>query len=564
MVPPTSDCDECIPGGNKQAPAAIIFSSLPFLLTFLVIFTAVLRKLFPYLTSQPSIHHGREKSFWRGDEPVRWFSFSNLGLRPSRPPIKRLSAFTFATTIALAVVLAELILCEISNTINPTARGLAFNITVSLLLFLLVIVIPFLEIHSIITAAGYEFTGPGQGRLRLAWVFQLAGFATWLLGFWWSGERLLGTRSTHHLANGHPNPLTEACLERVGVIGISLMSLLSGFAAVSAPWQHLFSRPRPVTDTEIARQQAGLAATADMLAAKRARRQVLERKISEAPRESFFQQALGSIIRGNADLTERKNLDLEIAGLETMSASLSASLALRQSRLHEQMRARTPTGRLLLACSSVFSVFCLYRILSTLLTATRRFLIHHHSQPASTSDDDGSFTPSDPVNHILALLAKHYDPQLDQGAWARQLSFLLSGVILAASVSSAMQTFRLLARFAPRLVRAAQANLALLVAQVCATYVISAALVLAGLMPGQVVGDGLRALGGREMGWVEVWFERWFLAGAGLTAGGIWIGRKWRFSGASDGDYYWADDDDIDVGADDDGGLGLLEAGKRS
>lgn len=89
-----------------------------------------------------------------------------------------------------------------------------------------------------------------------------------------------------------------------------------------------------------------------------------------------------------------------------------------------------------------------------------------------------------------------------------------------------MQTFHLFARFAPSLLRAVQVNLALIVAQVCATYVISAALMLRGMMPGQVVGEGLRGLGGREMGWVDGWFEKWFLGSVGVTTVGIWIGRK--------------------------------------
>lgn len=108
-----------------------------------------------------------------------------------------------------------------------------------------------------------------------------------------------------------------------------------------------------------------------------------------------------------------------------------------------------------------------------------------------------------------------------------------------------MQTFHLFARFAPGLLRAVQANLALVVAQVCATYVISAALMLTGMMPGQVVGEGLRGLGGREMGWVDGWFERWFLGAVAVTAMGIWIGRKL-------GGEEWEDDE------------GDLEMGKRS
>ena len=515
MVSMTGDCNDCVPGHRILAPTAIIFSSLPFLITFLFVSTIVLQKLFPILSGHASSTvREAQASPKNGHGPGR--SASSLSTAsPGCLPIKRLSAIAFATTIALAAVLAELILCEISNTIHPTARGIAFHITVVSLLFLLIIAIPLIQIHSIVTAAGWEFTGPRKGRLRLAWVLLIVGFTAWLLAFWWSGEKLLG----HHIQQrpAEHRSLSEACLGRVAVIGISFMSLLSGFASVNSPWQNFGSRPRHVTEADLARKQAGLEATNDMLAAKHSRLRALERKMSEAPPGTFFQKALGSI-RGNADQAERKSLELEITGLETMALSLSTSHAVLQSRLVQQTRSRTATGRLLLAASYIFSVFCLYRIITTSLTAMRRLL----ASPPHT------VTPSDPINHVLLFVAKHYDPQLDRASWARQISFLLSGIILGASFSSALQTFHLFARFAPSLLRAVQANLALIVAQTLATYVISAALILRGMMPGQIVGEGLRGLGGRQMtsGWVDGWFECWFLGGVVVTGLGIWVSSK--------------------------------------
>ena len=528
MLPADADCDDCKPR-SMPASTAIVFASLPFIVTFLFVSTLVLQKLFPFLSGEA--RSLKTSAYTR--------PFSNGG--QIRPTIKHLSALTFSSTIALAAVLVELILCEISNTINPTARGLAFKVTVSLLLFFLIIAIPLLEIHSIISAAGYEFIGNGKGRLRLSWILQVAGFTAWLLGFWWSGQWLL------HIVGQSPTSETsqsfsEAALERIGVIGISVMSLLSGFASVSSPWQNFFSRPKPVTEATIARKAAGLEATQDMLSAKRSRLRALERKISDAPTESFFQRTIGSI-RGNADATERQTLLLEISGLETMAVSLSTSHANLQARLQQQNRSRTATGRLLITSSYLFSLFCLYRITTTTLTFLRRSLSSHTNPTAS-------FTTSDPVDNILAILAKHYDPHLDQAAWARQISFLLSGLILFASFSSVMQTFFLFARWTPSLLRTIQANLALVVAQVCGTYVISAALMLRGMMPGRVVGEGLGALGGKEgANWVDGWFERWFLGGVVVTALGIWVGRK--VGGSSD-----LDDDEYDEG-------GGLEGGKR-
>ena len=534
MVLTDDNCDDCTPGylrRRTQASTAIIFSSLPFLVTFLFVATIVFHRLFPLLSGDATTKGSQYNAqLFQSTFTSPLTSSAKSGRPSSSTPIKRISAFAFSTTIALAAVLAELVLCEISDTINPAARGVALHITIFLLLLLLIIVIPSLEIHSIISAAGWKYTGNGAGRLRFAWLLHIVGFALWILGFWGSGQLLL---AKHHGEKGikHHEHLHDAVVEHVGVIGISLMALLSGFASVSSPWQNFGARPKAVSEVTIARKQAGLDATNDMLTAKRSRLRALQHKLSDAPSEGFLQRAMGSL-RGNADQIEKKNLQMEIAGLENMAVSLSTHRALLQSRFAQQHRSRTPTGRILLLCSFIFSLYCLYRIVTTLITTCRR----HVRSP------DQTFTGSDPINNILALFVKHYDSHLDREAWTRQISFLLSGVMLFASFSSVLQTFHFFARFTPSLLSAAQANLPLIVAQICATYVISAALLLRGIMPGQVVSDRLKGLGGTDMGWVDGWFEVWFLGGVMVTGVGIWIGRK---IGRGD---EWDNDDDVEMG----------------
>lgn len=315
--------------------------------------------------------------------------------------------------------------------------------------------------------------------------------------------------------------LSEACLERVGVIGISFMALLSGFASISSPWQNFSTRPRPVTETDLTRKETGLAATQDMLSAKQSRLRALERKLADRPSESYFQKAIGTI-RSNPDANEHKTLELEIKGLQTMAICISASHQLLQSRYTQQQRSKSTTGRLCLSVSYGFSLFCLYRVFTILYSAFRRYILL----------SKGPNTGTDPVTTLLALLAKHYDPTLDQAAWSRQISLLLSFLILAASFSSVLQTLRLFSRFLPSLLRTIQANLALVVAQLCATYVISAALMLRGMIPGSVLGKGVKGLGG-EMGWVDASFEGCFLGGVAITAVGVWVegkigGEEWE------------------------------------
>lgn len=528
MAPKLEDCYDCTAtrlrrGLNSHATTAVFISSLPFVFTFLLVSGIVLERLFPLLSSAASLK----------SRPDHQLSLSRFRFRsPSIYGAQSISAVTFSTTIALSAVLAELILCEISNTLDPAARSVALQVTVSTLLALLIIAIPFLELHSIISSAGWKFGGRGKGRLSLAWVLQITGFSIWIFGFWWIGQGIVGIREQQN-PPGKLQGLIEACLERIGVIGISLMALLSGFASVSSLWQNFGVKPKQVTETEIARKQAGLNATNDMLLTKRSRLRALERKMSDAPSEGFFQKAIGTI-RGNADTQERKSLLLEISGLETMARSLNASLVLLQNRRHQQHRAGTATGRILIFVSYLFSFYCLYRIVATSITTTRRWWY------ASST-----FSGSDPVNNVLALLAKHWDPSLDQVSWSRQISFLLSGIILLASFSSVLQTFHFFARFTPSLLYTAQANLALLVAQVCGMYVISSALLLRGMMPrevGSVISSALGAGEAIEMGWVDRWFEGWFLTASALTAAGIFLGRK--LGGGSD----WDDDEDMEMG----------------
>jgi len=514
MFPFGSHCDECRPDGRTLNPTSIIFSSLPFLLTFLAVSAIVQQKLLPVFSADKGL---KDRGFGSKNGP---------SIAGSRPSIKRLSALTFSVTIALAAVLAELVLCEISNSINPVVRGLALRVTVFFLLFVLIVAIPSLEIQSIISAAGYEYTGKNKGRLRLAWVFQITTFASWLFVFWWCGSQMLGKPPTTPTKQS----LSEACLERVGVIGITFMALLSGFAATSSPWQNFLHHPRPVTEADIARKEAGMAATNDMLSAKLSRLRAFERKLTDRPSESYFQKALGTL-RPNADASELKTLELEVKGLETMGLSLSTAHSLLLNQHAQQQRSRTTTGRLRLSASYAFSLFCLYRIFTTALSALRRHLLSPTATPSS-----------DPVTNILALLAKHYDPTLDQPTYSRQISLLLSFLILAASFSSVLQTLSLFSRFLPSLLKTIQANLALVVAQLCATYVIAAALMLRGMIPGEVMGSGYKGLGGGQMGWVDGWFEILFLSGVGVTTVGIWLGRK---LGADDEEW---DDGDVESG----------------
>lgn len=522
--------------GTKSSVLALAFSSLPLLITFGAVSFIALHKLFPLVSGLQQPKDGDEH-YLPSDAPS--FLKQRHSEHAAKSTRRRMVAGCFSTTIALAAVLAELILCEISNTLNPEARSWALRATVPTLLLFLVVVIPFLELSSIVTGAGWSFRRAENGRYsRKAWVAQTIGFAVWLSAFWWLGKGLPGTY-IHTVASETGKGLSEACLERVGIIGISLMALLSGFAAVSTPWHTLGSKSRPVTESDVTRKQAGLDATNDMLAEKQSRLRIIQRKVNDKPKEGFMTKVIGNI-RGNADAQEIKSLELEISGLSSMALALSSSLSLLQNRRATTQRASSTLGKMFLTPFSYgLSFYCMFRILTTAIASLRRHFI--------LSSDPATFTSSttDPINRVLSILAKHVDPSMDQLAWSRQISFLLSGIILLLSFNSVLQTFHMLTKVLPSLLYQTQANLALIVAQIAATYVISSALLLRSNLPTEMKSVVSEALGSPlEPGFVERWFDGWFLLASFGTAIGIFLGRK--IGGREDWDDW--EEDDVELG----------------
>ncbi|KAK2592567.1 hypothetical protein QQS21_009747 [Conoideocrella luteorostrata] len=528
---PFSNCsgsDGCTARNPNKLDAEALVALLPFAAAFLIVDILVVRHIFPKLSRAHDEYRDGENHYLPAHAPPALRqAHAEHGSKSWK---RRGAALAFGTTVSLAVTLGLLILGEILEAVDPVAKNLALHVIVPSLLLLLIGLVPWLQCRAIITSAGWSFQRTSKGAIpKVAWALQFTFFGAWLFSFWTIGNTVPKTAARplheHGTKPSISETLTKECLERVGVVGICLMALLAGFASVSTPW-HTFidaaaRKKRPVTEADINRKQTGLEATSEMLTTKRHQLQLLERKISDpaavAKNSSGLVGKMMGTFRGlSKDEADMRALRVDIAGLETMEANLASNLSLMQSHRAATVRASTACGRILLVPSYVFACYCVYRILATTLTTIRRI----HS-PSS------SFANSDPINRFLGLMARHWDPKLDQLAWARTISFALSGVILLASANSVVQTFHLFAKWTPGLLRHAQANLALAVGQITATYVISASLLLRSQLPAKAGGAVTGVLqGALSPAFVDHWFETWFLLGGALTAVGIWMGRK--------------------------------------
>lgn len=213
-------------------------SALPFVATFFIVAVAVSHKLFPLLSGHTPLKNHNDAQL----PGFAWRDKSSI-LKRLRINARTIASATFSTNIALSAVLVELILCEISNTVNRATRTLALKVTLPSLLFLIIVLTPALIVHSIVS--GWTLGRSQRGQRKLTWLLDIAGVVAWLAGFWYLGRGLLGT-FLHEESYIHEHTFSEGCLERIGVIGISLMASLAGFAAVSSLWQTFGVRYRMV------------------------------------------------------------------------------------------------------------------------------------------------------------------------------------------------------------------------------------------------------------------------------------------------------------------------------
>lgn len=164
-------------------------------------------------------------------------STNSAGFQPA--PSNALASRLFAATFALSCVLFELVIFEILDVMSRASRWFLWRLTLTSTLFMLIVLLPMYQIRLIVL-----------GRQHSSWDSKWAAAATgflwvvYLWAFWKVGDPfpILGEERGMLAKRRHCTGIftIEQVMSRVGVIGVTLMAVLSGFGAVSAPYTYLF------------------------------------------------------------------------------------------------------------------------------------------------------------------------------------------------------------------------------------------------------------------------------------------------------------------------------------
>ncbi|KAF9304029.1 Golgi pH regulator B [Mortierella antarctica] len=389
----------------------------------------------------------------------------------------------FALTLSWSCQLFELIIMEILGVLGQESRWFFWRLTLYAMLVLVIAVIPFYQCFLIIRNASIS----SSRALPLA-------LAIWSIYFY------LFSKVGHHFPGqtGRSQGIlsVEWGMSRVGIIGVTISAILSGFGAVNGPYSNLFFFLRQVGDADIQLAEKKCMQTLSAIASKKQRILLEETKLkSMDPNASkvggFVKKIFGSV-SGRPEGNNLESLRLEIAALEGISRRLFLDiddLYVEKTRL---TFAKTWQGKYSNLMGYIFSIYCIYRLAMAFINIV-------FNRIGST----------DPITNLISRFIAHTNINIDVRFWSQQLSFFFVGLMIFLSIRGLLQE---LSKFFKVVSQAfSSSNVILFLAHLMGLYFLSSVLLMRQNLPMEyrsIISDSLGTL---EFNFYHRWFDVIFL-----------------------------------------------------
>lgn len=165
----------------------------------------------------------------------------------------------FSVTFALSCTMFELIIFEILGVLDKSSRYFHWKLGLYSMLFCLIFLLPFYISFFLVRTLSFIYR---RGTVILLATAFWMGF---LYLFWKIGNPFPILSPKHGILS------IEQGISRVGVIGVTLMAILSGFGAVNCPYTYMSYFMRHVTEADIQNLVKRQFQTMDMIISKKKR-----------------------------------------------------------------------------------------------------------------------------------------------------------------------------------------------------------------------------------------------------------------------------------------------------
>ncbi|XP_041493882.1 Golgi pH regulator isoform X2 [Microtus oregoni] len=357
----------------------------------------------------------------------------------------------FSVTFAFSCTMFELIIFEILGVLNSSSRYFHWKMNLCVILLILVFMVPFY--------IGY---------------FIVSNIQLWILSI-------------------------EQLISRVGVIGVTLMALLSGFGAVNCPYTYMSYFLRNVTDTDILALERRLLQTMDMIISKKKRMAVARRTMFQRGEVQNKPSGLWGMLKSvTASAPGSENLTLiqqEVDALEELSRQLFLETADLYATKERIEYSKTFKGKYFNFLGYFFSIYCVWKI----FMATINIVLDRVGK-------------TDPVTRGIEITVNYLGIQFDVKFWSQHISFILVGIIIVTSIRGLLIT---LTKFFYAISSSKSSNvIVLLLAQIMGMYFVSSVLLIRMSMPPEYRTIITEVLGELQFNFYHRWFDVIFLVSA--------------------------------------------------
>uniref|UniRef100_A0A7E4VRY6 Golgi pH regulator n=1 Tax=Panagrellus redivivus TaxID=6233 RepID=A0A7E4VRY6_PANRE len=417
---------------------------------------------------------------------------------------QRMVQISFSVTFALSCVMFELIIFEIVDIMNPTSRLMAWQFALHSMLVILIFLLPFYFFLSCCRSLFNSSTAVLTGTTVVLWL-------VFIYFFWKIGDNFPILSTKHGILS------IEQAISRVGVIGVTVMAVLSGFGAVNAPYTCMTIFMRPVTDEDVEQMKQKVRQNLHMIIAKKRRLLQLEADLSKSAfsmssnrEEGFFRRVIGTVASLGTGLRDQiGTIKAEIEPLEEFGRHLFLEMVELNNGKDRVEYSKTLQGRYFNVLGYFFSIYCVWKI----FICTINIVFNRVGK-------------IDPVTKGIEIVVMWMGYEIDARFWSQQVSFALVGVIAVTSVRGLLIT---LTKFFNAISNRKSQNLIVLIlAQIMGMYFISSVLLIRMNMPLEYRQVITTILGDLQFNFYHRWFDVIFLLSALASILFLYLAHKKR------------------------------------
>ncbi|XP_003745216.1 Golgi pH regulator [Galendromus occidentalis] len=410
----------------------------------------------------------------------------------------RLVQLQFSAVFTLSCLMFELIIFEIIGFLASTSRLFHWKLVLFMMLVMLIVVLPFYIGCLVIQNA--TFIQKQRPRIVLG----VISYFVFLFAFWKIGDNFPIHNPKHGIFG------MEQIISRVGVIGVTVMALLSGFGAVNYPYTSMAYFMRPVTDSDVDLLEKKLIRLMERIVTKK--KLIAQGLKSQAAANRSFSRVLYDAMCSVAGAVRQPTEDLaklrqEVRGEEEVSRHLFIECVDLRGALERIQWSKTIRGRYFNFIGYFFSGYCVWKI----FICTINIIF----------DRVGKV---DPVTRGMQIAVDWVGLNVDVKFWSQHISFFLVGIIVVTSIRGFLIT---LTKFFYAIASSRSSNIiVLLLAQLMGMYFVSSVLLMRMNMPAEYRSIITEVLGELQFSFYHRWFDVIFLFSALFSIFFLYLAHK--------------------------------------